>query len=126
MISLGCLVSISNTAWWSRRKRRHPPTITPPTTPGRPRALIRMTVHLCRTTKVPPRGQAGRVGIDLHLGQKSKLGGGTPTMHSSTYYILSDLCLSMFRLLYCSSSYFCFPKHKKTKNIYVVSFCLSF
>jgi hypothetical protein len=27
----------------------------------------------------------------------------------------------MFRFLYCSSSYFCFPKHKKTKNISVVS-----
>jgi hypothetical protein len=49
--------------------------ITPPTTPGRPRALIRTTVHLCRTMEVPPRGRAGRVGIDLHLGQKPKLGG---------------------------------------------------
>jgi hypothetical protein len=48
---------------------------TPLTTPGRPRALIRTTVHLHHTTEVPPRGRAGRVGIDLHLGQKLKLGG---------------------------------------------------
>jgi hypothetical protein len=40
-----------------------------------------------------------------------------PTIHSSTDYILSVLCVSMFRFLYCSSFYFCFPKHKKTKNI---------
>jgi hypothetical protein len=45
------------------------------TTPGRPRAHIRTTVRLRRTTEVPPRGRAGRVGIDLHLGQKPKLGG---------------------------------------------------
>jgi hypothetical protein len=60
-------------------------------------------------------------GIDLHLGQKPKLGGGTPTIHSSTYHILLVLCIFMFCFLYCSRSYFCFPKHKKTKNISVVS-----
>jgi hypothetical protein len=82
-------------------------------------------VLLCHTTEALPHGRVGRVGIDLHLGQKPKLGGGgTPTIHSSTYYILSDLCISMFCLLYCSSSYFCFPKHKKTKNISVVSLYL--
>jgi hypothetical protein len=32
-------------------------------------------VLLHRTTEVPPRGRVGRVGIDLHLGQKPKLGG---------------------------------------------------
>jgi hypothetical protein len=32
-------------------------------------------VRLRRTTEVPPRGWAGRVGIDLHLGKKPKLGG---------------------------------------------------
>jgi hypothetical protein len=45
-------------------------------------------------------------------------------IYSSTCYILSGLCISMFRLLYCSSSYFCFLKHKKTKNISVVSLYL--
>jgi hypothetical protein len=38
--------------------------------------------------------------VDLHLGQKPKLGGGTPTVHSSTYHILSVLCISMFRFLF--------------------------
>jgi hypothetical protein len=34
-----------------------------------------MMVLLCHTTEAPPRGRVGRVGIDLHLGQKPKLGG---------------------------------------------------
>jgi hypothetical protein len=73
-------------------------------------------------------GATTSVGIDLHLGQKPKLGGryaddsliyisyfvGTLNIHVS----LSFLC--------CSCSYFYFPKHKKTKNISVVSLCLSF
>jgi hypothetical protein len=66
-------------------------------------------------------GATTRAGIDLHLSQKPKLGGGTPMIHSSTYYILSVLCISMFRFLYCSHFYFFFPKHKKTKNISIVS-----
>jgi hypothetical protein len=32
-------------------------------------------VLLRHTTKAPPHGRVGRVGIDLHLGQKPKLGG---------------------------------------------------
>jgi hypothetical protein len=32
-------------------------------------------VLLHHTTKAPPHGRVGRVGIDLHLGQKPKLGG---------------------------------------------------
>jgi hypothetical protein len=32
-------------------------------------------VLLRRTTEVPPHGWVGRAGIDLHLGQKRKLGG---------------------------------------------------
>jgi hypothetical protein len=56
------------------------------------------------------------------------LGGGMPTIHSSTYYIFLVLCISMFRFLFfdCSCSYYYFPKHKKTKNISVVSLCLPF
>jgi hypothetical protein len=42
----------------------------------------------------------GRAGIDLHLGQKPKLGGGTPTIHSCTYHILSVLSIFMFRFLF--------------------------
>jgi hypothetical protein len=68
--------------------------------------------------------ELAELGLISTLAKSLSLGGGTLTMHSSTYYILSDLCISMFRLLYCSSSYFCFPKHKRTKNISVVSFYL--
>jgi hypothetical protein len=32
-------------------------------------------VLLCHTTEVPPRGRVGWARIDLHLGQKPKLGG---------------------------------------------------
>jgi hypothetical protein len=67
------------------------------------------------------------IGIDLHLGQKPKLGGGIPTTHSSIHHIQSGLCISMFRFLSFSLLFlFCFyfPKHKKTKNISVVSLCL--
>jgi hypothetical protein len=81
-------------------------------------------VLLCHILETPLHGL---VGIDLHLGQKPKLGWGTPTIHSSTYHILSVLCISMFHFLSflcCSCSYFYFPKHKKTKNISVVSLCL--
>jgi hypothetical protein len=65
---------------------------------------------------------------DLHLGQKPKLGGGTPMIHSSTYHILSVLCISMFRFLFfvvlvLTST---FQNTKKTKNISVVSLCLPF
>jgi hypothetical protein len=66
--------------------------------------------------------------IDLHLGQKPKLGGGTPTIHSSTYHIFFGTLYIHVSLSFldCSCSYFYFPKHKKTKNISVVSLCLSF
>jgi hypothetical protein len=74
-ISLGCFVSISNTVRWSRRKRRSRPITSPRTTPWRPRAHIRTMVLLRHTTEAPPHGRVGRVGIDLHLGQKPKLGG---------------------------------------------------
>jgi hypothetical protein len=72
-------------------------------------------------------GAITRVGIDLHLGQKPMLGGGVPTTHSSIHHILSGLRIFMFRFLSFSLLflfYFCFPKHKKTKNIYVISLCL--
>jgi hypothetical protein len=70
-------------------------------------------------------GVTTRDGIDLHLGQKPKLGGGTSTIHSSIYHILLVLCIYMLRFLFflfvASCFYFCFPKHKKAKNISVVS-----
>jgi hypothetical protein len=120
--SLGCSASTYSMALWNRRKRRRRPITTPRTTLGRPRAHIRMKVLLRHILETPPHGRAG---IDLHLGQKPKLGGryaddtliyisyrfGTLYIHVS----LSFLC--------CSCSYFYFPKYKKTKNISVVSLC---
>jgi hypothetical protein len=123
---LGCLASTHSMALWTRRKRRRQLTTTPCTTPGRPRAHTRTNVLFRHTLEAPLHG---RVGIDLHLGQKPKLGGGMPTIHSSTYHIFSVLCISMIRflaLLCFSCSYFHFPKHKKTNNISVVSLCLPF
>ena len=74
-ISLGCLVSTSSMAWWSKRKRRSRPIASPRTTPGVPLTHIRTMVLLRHITEAPPHGKVGRVGIDLHLGQKPKLGG---------------------------------------------------
>jgi hypothetical protein len=73
--SLGCSASTFSTAWWTRRKRRRLLITTPHTTPGRPRARTRTKVLLRHIWEVPPHGRVGRVGIDLHLGQKPKLGG---------------------------------------------------
>jgi hypothetical protein len=100
MSSSGCSVSIHNRVPRTRKRRRQL-TTTPCTMPGRHRARIRTKVLLRHTLEAPLHG---RVGIDLHLGQKPKLGGGTPTIHSSTYHILSVLCISMIRFL----ALFCF------------------
>jgi hypothetical protein len=66
--------------------------------------------------------------IDLHLGQKPKLGGRYAD-DSLIYisYFVGTLCIHVsLSFLYYSCSYFFFPKHKKTKNIFVVSLCLPF
>jgi hypothetical protein len=68
------------------------------------------------------------VGIDLHLGQKHKLGGRyADDSLIYTSYSVGTLCIhvSLSCLFFdCSCSYFYFPKHKKTKNISVISLCL--
>jgi hypothetical protein len=94
--SLGCSASTYSRASWTRKKRRCRPTTTTCTTLGRPRARIRTKVLLRHILGTPLHGQAG---IHLHLGQKPKLGGGTPMIHSSIYHNLSILCISMFRFL---------------------------
>jgi len=48
--------------------------------------------------RITPAPHLGIRGVDPHLGQKPKLGGGTPIAHSSTYHILSDICISIFSL----------------------------
>jgi hypothetical protein len=70
--SLGCLASTYSRTSRTMRKRRHQLTTTPCTIPGRPRVRIRTKVLLRHILEMPPHGQ---VGIDLHLGQKPKLGG---------------------------------------------------
>jgi hypothetical protein len=121
--SLGCLASTCSRAPRARRKR-HPLIITLCIIPGRPRPHIRTKVHLRHILEMP---LLGRVGIDLHLCQKPKLGGGIPTSHSFIHHILSVLCISMLHFLSFSLLflfYFCFPKPKNTKNIFVISLCL--
>jgi hypothetical protein len=70
----------------------------------------------------------GRVGIDLHLGQKPKLGGryADDTLIYISYFVGTLYFHVSLSFLCCSCSYFYFPKHKKTKNISVVSLCLPF
>jgi hypothetical protein len=72
MSILGCMASTCSRASRTRRKRRRQLTTTPCTTPGRPRAHIRTKALLRHILETPLHG---RVGIDLDLGQKPKLGG---------------------------------------------------
>jgi hypothetical protein len=98
--------------------------ITLCTIAGRPRAHIRTKVLLRHILEMP---LLGRVGIDLHLGKSLSLRGGMSTTHSSIHHIMSVLCISKFCFLPFSLLflfYSCFPKHKKTKNIFVISLCL--
>jgi hypothetical protein len=126
MSSLGCSASTYSRASWTRRKRRRQLTTTPCTTPGRPRAHIRTKVLLHHILETPLHGWAG---IDLHLGQKPKLGGryADDTLIYISYFVGTlYIHVSLSSFFYCSCSYFYFPKHKKTKNISVVSLCLPF
>jgi hypothetical protein len=126
--SLGCSASTFSTAQWTRRKRRRLPITTPHTTLGRPRARTRTKVLLCRTLEAPLYGRVGRAGIDLHLGQKPKLGGryANDSLIYILYFVSTLYIHVLLSFLYCSRSYFFFPKHKKTKNISVISPCLPF
>jgi hypothetical protein len=66
------------------------------------------------------------VGIDLHLGEKPKLGG--RYADNSLIYTSYSVGTLYIHVLFLSFSllflfYSCFPKHKKTKNIFIISFC---
>jgi hypothetical protein len=79
------------------------------------------------TTEAPPHGRVGRVGIDLHLGQKSKLGGryaDDSLIYISSFVGSLYIHVSLSFYLVASCFYFCLPKHKKTKNISVISLYL--
>jgi hypothetical protein len=72
-------------------------------------------------------GRVGQVGIDLHLGQKPKLGGRyADDSLSYISYFVTTLYIHVLLSFVVSHFYFYFPKHKKTKNISVVSLCLPF
>jgi hypothetical protein len=65
--------------------------------------------------------------IDLHLGQKPKLGGRyADNSLIYTLYFVGLLYIHVLLSFYLVAScfYFCFSKHKKTKNISVVSLYL--
>jgi hypothetical protein len=69
------------------------------------------------------------LGLIYTYAKSLSLGGGTLTTHSSIHHILLVLCISTFHFLSFSLLflfYFYFPKHKKTKNISVISLCLLF
>jgi hypothetical protein len=58
----------------------------------------------------------GRIGIDLHLGQKPKLGGGTSRTHSSTHHIFGTLYIHVsLSFSLCSCFYFSFQNTKRPK-----------
>jgi hypothetical protein len=123
MSSSGCSASTHSRAPWTRKRRRLLST-TPCTTLGRPRARTRTKVLLHHTLEAPLHGRAG---IDLHLGQKPKLGGRYAddsliyiSYFVSTLYIHVSLSFSLI----ASYFYFCFPKHKNTKKKSVVSLYL--
>jgi hypothetical protein len=67
-------------------------------------------------------------GIDLYLGQKPKLGGryADDSLIYISYFVGILYIHVLLSFLCYSCSYFYFPKHKKTKNISVVSLCLPF
>jgi hypothetical protein len=117
------LVSIGSRAPRARRERR--PLISMPCIiPGRPRVHIRTKVLLRHILDVL---LLGRVGIDIHLGQKPKLWGRYTdiSLIYTSYYVRTlyiHVLLSFFFFVVLVLFYF--PKHKNTKNISVVSLCL--
>lgn len=75
-----------------------PRTPSPPTTtPSRTRVLLLAhtwnMIHLRRTTEILPHGLDG---IELHLGQKPKLGGGIPASLILCILWLLDTCIYLF------------------------------
>ena len=94
MSSFACLVSMGNMMRTLQALRTTPCTMLVHLP-----VLTRMKVLLRHTLEATAPGHNG---IDLHLGQKPKLGGRyTDITHSSIYHILSVLCISM-----CCFSFF--------------------
>jgi hypothetical protein len=59
-------------------------------------------------------------GVDLHLGQKPKLGGryADGSLIYISYFVCPMYIHVSLSFLCCSCSYFYFPKHKKTKKYF--------
>jgi hypothetical protein len=112
--SLGCSACMYSMALWTRRKRRHRPITTPRTTLGRPRAHIRTKVLLRHILGMPLHGRAG---IDLHLGQKPKLGAwyADDSLIYISYFVGTLYIHVSLSFLYCSCSNFYFPKTNRPK-----------
>jgi hypothetical protein len=66
--------------------------------------------------------------IDLHLGQKPKLGGryADNSLIYISYFVGTLYIHGSLSFLCCSCSIVYFSKHKKSKNIFAISLCLSF
>jgi hypothetical protein len=113
MSSSGCSASIHSRAPRTRKTRRQL-TTTPCTMPGRPRARIRTRVLLHHTLEVPLHG---RVGIDLHFGQKPKLGG-RYTDDSLIYisYLVGTLYIHVSLSCFALFFLFLFPLSKTQKD----------
>jgi hypothetical protein len=113
MSSLGCSASTHSRAPRTRKRRRRL-TTTPCTTPGRPRAHIRTKVFLRHILEAPLHG---RVGIDLHLGQKPKLGG-RYTDDSLIYisYFVGTLYIHVSLSFFSLFLLFLFPLSKTQKD----------
>jgi hypothetical protein len=122
--SLGCLASTCSRVPRARRRRRRPLTITRCTIPGHPRAHIRTKVLLRHILEMP---LLGRIGIDLHLGQKPKLGGVCRQL-THLYIIFCryfvNPCFAFFLSLCCSCFISAFQNTKRPKLFLLLLFCL--
>ena len=107
-------------------RRPHPPTATPSPTPVRPPACTRTRILLRHTMETPPHG---RRGVDLHLGQKPKLGGRYTDItliyisyHVGTLYIH----VSIFFLSFCYLLFISVFQNTKRPKIFLLFLFISF
>ena len=116
--SWGCLAFTSSTT----PRTRHPLRTTPSPTPVRPPVRIRTRIHLRRTMEAP---LPGRHGVDLHLGQKPKLGGRYTDItliyisyHVGTLYIHVSIFFLSFSFFLFIVVYSCLPKTQKDQKYF--------
>jgi hypothetical protein len=106
------LVSIGSRVPKARRGRR-PLITTPCITPGHPQVHIRTKVLLSHILEMP---LLGHVGINLHLGQKPKLGGRyTDISLIYTLYFVGTLYIHILLSFCCSCFVSTFQNTKRPK-----------